>query len=53
MNIFEMMLMEKVGESSIVSSDSEKAYDKVPREELWYCMRRSEVSETMLKQCRT
>ncbi|KAK3563275.1 hypothetical protein QTP86_020764, partial [Hemibagrus guttatus] len=26
-------------------SDLEKAYDKVPREELWYCMRKSGVAE--------
>ena len=25
--------------------DLEKAYDRVPREELWYCMRKSEVAE--------
>ena len=25
--------------------DLEKAYDKVPREELWYCMRKSGMTE--------
>ena len=25
--------------------DLEKAYDKVPREELWYCMRKLQVAE--------
>ena len=25
--------------------DLEKAYDKVPREELWYCMRKSQVAK--------
>ncbi|KAK3569876.1 hypothetical protein QTP86_006746 [Hemibagrus guttatus] len=27
------------------SGDSEKVYDRVPREELWYCMRKSGVAE--------
>ena len=26
-----------------------KAYDKVPREELWYCMRKSQVAEKYVK----
>ena len=29
--------------------DLEKAYDKVPREELWYCMRKSQVVEKYVK----
>ena len=29
--------------------DLEKAYDKVPREELWYCMRKSQVTEKYVK----
>ena len=29
--------------------DLEKAYDKVPREELWYCMRKSQVAEKYVK----
>ncbi|KAK3522609.1 hypothetical protein QTP86_027162 [Hemibagrus guttatus] len=31
------------------SGDLEKAYDKVPREELWYCMRKSEVAEKYVR----
>ncbi|KAK3545449.1 hypothetical protein QTP70_007696 [Hemibagrus guttatus] len=30
------------------SGDLEKAYDRVPREELWYCMRKSGVAEKYL-----
>ena len=29
--------------------DLEKAYDKVPSEELWYCMRKSRVAEKYVK----
>ena len=29
--------------------DLEKAYDRVPREELWYCMRKSEIAETYVR----
>ena len=29
--------------------DLEKVYDKVPREELWYCMRKSRVAEKYVK----
>ena len=29
--------------------DLEKAYDKVPREKLWYCMRESQVTEKYVK----
>ncbi|KAK3563081.1 hypothetical protein QTP86_016325 [Hemibagrus guttatus] len=29
--------------------DLEKAYDRVPREELWYCMRKSEVAEKYVR----
>lgn len=34
--------------------DLEKAYDSLPREELWYCMRKSGVAEkymSALKVC--
>ncbi|KAK3526217.1 hypothetical protein QTP70_017770 [Hemibagrus guttatus] len=31
------------------SSDLEKAYDRVPREELWYCMRKSGVAEKYVR----
>ncbi|KAK3575057.1 hypothetical protein QTP86_019766 [Hemibagrus guttatus] len=30
-------------------SDLEKAYDRVPREELWYCMRKSGVAEKYVR----
>ncbi|KAK3570020.1 hypothetical protein QTP86_009157 [Hemibagrus guttatus] len=31
------------------SEDLEKAYDRVPREELWYCMRKSGVAEKYVR----
>ena len=29
--------------------DLEKAYDKVPREEVWYCMRKSGLAEMYVR----
>ena len=43
------MLMEKYREGQrelcCVFMDLEKAYDRIPREELWYCMRKSGMVE--------
>ncbi|KAK3545114.1 hypothetical protein QTP70_000834 [Hemibagrus guttatus] len=45
--------MEKYGDGQrelhCVFVDLEKAYDRVPREELWYCMRKSEVAEKYVR----
>ncbi|KAK3571098.1 hypothetical protein QTP86_001776 [Hemibagrus guttatus] len=47
------ILMEKYRDGQrelhCVFVDLEKAYDKVPREELWYCMRKSEVAEKYVR----
>ncbi|KAK3568207.1 hypothetical protein QTP86_000216 [Hemibagrus guttatus] len=37
-----------LGEAA-VETDLEKAYDRVPREELWYCMRKSGVAEKYVR----
>ncbi|KAK3572966.1 hypothetical protein QTP86_011819 [Hemibagrus guttatus] len=33
----------------VQNKDLEKAYDRVPREELWYCMRKSGVAEKYVR----
>ena len=47
------MLMEKYREGQrelhCVFVDLEKAYDRVSREELWYCMRKSEMAEKYME----
>ncbi|KAK3562874.1 hypothetical protein QTP86_011116 [Hemibagrus guttatus] len=40
---------QKREEHSDKSGDLEKAYDRVPREELWYCMRKSGVAEKYVR----
>ncbi|KAK3556615.1 hypothetical protein QTP70_010804 [Hemibagrus guttatus] len=44
-------LIRKLPDVSQVSEDTyvEKAYDRVPREELWYCMRKSGVAEKYVR----
>ena len=47
------VLMEKYREGQkelhCVFVDLEKAYDKVPREEVWYCMRKSGLAEKYVR----
>ena len=49
------MLVEKYREGQrelhCVFVDLKKAYDRVPREELWYCMRKSEIAENLYRIC--
>ena len=35
--------------ASLVFVDLEKVYDRVPRDELWYCMRKSEMAEKYVR----
>ncbi|KAK3556417.1 hypothetical protein QTP70_008352 [Hemibagrus guttatus] len=47
-----MKLWERVVEArlrKVVEIYLEKAYDRVPREELWYCMRKSGVAEKYVR----
>ena len=41
--------MEKDRSNHAVFVDLEKAYDKVPREEVWYCMRMSGLAEKYVR----
>ncbi|KAK3526321.1 hypothetical protein QTP70_022740 [Hemibagrus guttatus] len=43
------ILMEKYRDGHCVFVVLEKAYDRVPREELWYCMRKSGVAEKYVR----
>ncbi|KAK3557991.1 hypothetical protein QTP86_005620 [Hemibagrus guttatus] len=36
-------------QEKLLPADLEKAYDRVPREELWYCMRKSGVAEKYVR----
>ena len=49
------MLMEKYREGQrqlhCVFVDLDKAYDRVPREELWYCMRKSGMAQKIYATC--
>ena len=40
---------QKYREGHCVFVDQEKAYDKVPREEVWYCMRKSGLAEKYVR----
>ena len=43
------LLLRVLMEMPCVFGDSEKAYDKVIRDELWYCMRKSGVAEKYVR----
>ncbi|KAK3521385.1 hypothetical protein QTP70_004119 [Hemibagrus guttatus] len=49
--IFALRILMKYrdGQRECVYVDLEKAYDRVPREELWYCMRKSGVAEKYVR----
>ena len=51
--LFLRVLMEKYRECQkklhCVFVDLEKAYDKMPREEVWYCMRKSGLTEKYVR----
>ncbi|KAK3571115.1 hypothetical protein QTP86_001931 [Hemibagrus guttatus] len=42
-------LMDESGFGGCQEKDLEKVYDRVPREELWYCMRKSGVAEKYVR----
>ena len=41
--------MEGQRELHCIFVDLDKAYDRVPREELWYCMRKSGIAENYVR----
>ena len=49
LRLFMEKYIEGQKELHCVFVDMEKAYDKVPREEVWYCMRKSGVTEKYLR----
>ncbi|KAK3511494.1 hypothetical protein QTP70_009010 [Hemibagrus guttatus] len=45
----DLTVVQKTIIDTLHKEDLEKAYDRVPREELWYCMRKSEVAEKYVR----